>query len=61
MSHEKSITVEREGRHYVLDNSGPDKGKVLGPKNGFKTQKEANLYAKKRSRLYRGPALGKIL
>ena len=52
MSHENSITVERDGRFYVLDNSGDDKGKVLGPKNGFSTKASANAYARKRSREY---------
>jgi hypothetical protein len=52
VSHENSITVERDGRFYVLDNSGSDKGKVLGPKRGFSSLSEANDYAKKRSREY---------
>ena len=52
MSHEKSITVERDGRHFVLDNSGFGKGNVLGAKRGYKTQREANAYAKKRSKSF---------
>ena len=50
MSHEKSITVERDGRHYNLDNVGPDKGRQLG--RSYATNDNAVAAAKVRSRNY---------
>lgn len=50
MAHEKSITVERSGRHYLLDNSGKGKGNVIGPKQGFASIKAADTYAQSRSK-----------
>ena len=47
--HEKSITVERGGKYFVLDNSGKNKGAKLGAQKGYATMKAANAYAKKRS------------
>ena len=35
MAHEQSITVFQDGRYFVLDNAGPNKGKILGPAEGF--------------------------
>lgn len=65
MSHEKSITVERDGRYYVLDNSGKDKGKILGSQKGYATKKTANTYARARSKSFDGPkrrgSLGAVL
>lgn len=49
MSHEKSITVFEYGRYFVLDNSGSNAGKILGPEEGFETEEEANKYAQDRS------------
>lgn len=49
MSHERSVTVKRDGRYYVLDNSGKNKGAVLGPSTGFGERKAADSYARKRS------------
>ena len=52
MVHEKSITVERDGKHFLLDSVGSNKGQNLGPKGGFKTEKEAKKFAEKRSRSF---------
>jgi hypothetical protein len=55
MSHEQSITVERGGRFYVLDNSGENAGAVLGLKTGFDTSTQADTYARLRSQSYNNP------
>ena len=52
MAHEKSITVKKEGKtgkYFVKDNSGANKGAILGNKKGYRTMQEANAYAKARS------------
>jgi hypothetical protein len=54
MAHEKSITVTTRkpkggNRWFVVDNSGADKGRILGPKKGFATMAAANKFAKARS------------
>ena len=55
MGHENSITVKRGGRWFNLDNSGVNKGGVLGSKRGFATQKNAVAAAKGRSARGAGP------
>ena len=52
MGHEKSKTVEIDGRWYNLDTSGTDKGRILGNKKGYATSEKAVGSAKRRSRLY---------
>jgi hypothetical protein len=54
MAHEKSIGVERDGKHFVESSVEP--GKVLG--GPFDTQKEADAFAKKRSRSFDKPNRG---
>lgn len=49
MSHEKSQTIEMDGRHFVVATVGKNKGKILGPKRGFDTEKQATSYAIQRS------------
>ena len=49
MPHEKSETVEMDGRHYVVVGVGKKKGQILGPVEGFDTEEQATSYAKQRS------------
>lgn len=49
MVHEVSKTIEMDGRHYVVVGVGKKKGQILGPINGFDTEKQATSYAIQRS------------
>ena len=59
MSHENSVTVQQDGRWFVKDNSGDNKGKILGAKKGYDTLEQANSYAKNRSENF-GGTLGRF-
>jgi len=48
--HEQSITVRKDGKWYVQDNVGKNKGAKLGKQTGYASEKEATAYAKKRSK-----------
>lgn len=52
MGHERSVTRQKKrgGKWYNFDTSGGDAGKVLGNKKGYKTRREAENAARKRSK-----------
>ncbi len=55
MGHENSETVRIGKRWFNRDTVGADKGRILGPKDGFPTKEAAVTAAKKRSASFLKP------